>query len=324
MFKAKLDQLFIVCVMSNTPRFKRRWELFKKFVNMVRASGVDLVCVELAFGHRNFMTDSLHPSNLHLRTIEEFWHKENLINLGVAHGRRLWPKKKMVAWIDADCFPIGTTMEHWFSETWHELQHYEFVQMWEWLQPLDYHHNPLCAPNPSFMSNYIKFGTPYPKKNEKGYPAQWGSPGLAWAANLSAFDQIGGLGDAGITGGGDWYLAHMLISDLPFADFKKGGYTQQYVDYWEHRQDLADRWIKRDVGFVKGLYGHWFHGKTVNRQYNTREQILVKGKFRPDRDLKKDHQGLWQLETHERRQIWIRDELRKMFRARNEDSIDSF
>lgn len=324
MFQAKLEQMFVVLVMSNTPRYKRRWELFKKTASRIKASGIDVVCVELAFGHRNFMTDSSDPKNLQLRTIEEFWHKENLINLGIAHGRRLWPNKKMVAWIDADCFPIGKTMKQWFEETWHQLQHYEFVQMWEWLQPLDYDHNPLCSPNPSFMSNYIKWGTPYPKSKVEGYPKQWGSPGLAWAANLrTGLDKIGGIGDVGITGGGDWYLAHALISDLPFQDFKKGGYQPQYVDYWEHRQELCDKWIKRDVGFVKGLYGHWFHGKIVNRQYNTREQILVKGKFRPDRDLKRDHQGLWQLETDTREQMWMRDELRRMFRARNEDSIDS-
>ncbi len=324
MFKSKLEQMFVVAVISNTPRFKRRWELFKKFTNQVRASGVDLVCVELAFGHRHFMTDSVQPSNLHLRTHEEFWHKENLVNLGIAHGRRLWPDKQMVCWLDADCFPIGKSFRQWFHETWHELQHYEFVQMWEWLQPLDYEHNPLCSPNPSFMSNYIKWGTPYPKSKEPGYPKQWGSPGLAWACNLTdGFDKIGGIGDVGITGGGDWYLAHLLISDLPFADFKKGGYTQQYIDYWEHKQDLAEKWIKRDVGFVKGLYGHWFHGKIANRQYSTREQILVKGAFSPLTDLKRDHQGLWQLETWEPRQMWMRDELRRMFRARNEDSIDS-
>lgn len=321
MFNADLSDFFVVAVISNTPRYKRRWELFQRFIRNVEQSGVDFVAVELAFGDREFVTP-LAPNYLRLKTVEEFWHKENLINLGTSHGRRLWSHKKKVAWIDADCFPIGQSYRQWFEETWHQLQHNEFVQMWEWLQPLDFKHNPLGTANPSFMANYIKFGTPYPKAT-KGYPAQWGSPGLAWAANLSALDQIGGIGDVGITGGGDWYLAHMLISDLPFQDFKKGGYTQQYIEYWENRQELCEKWIKRDVGYVQGLYGHWFHGKIVNRQYNTREQIIVKGGLRPDQDLKRDHQGLWQLETWKNRQIWMRDELRRMFRARDEDSIDS-
>lgn len=320
MFQAKLDQMFIVSVISNTPRFKRRWELYEQFVRRVRASGIDHITVEIALGHRHFMTDPCDPTNLHLRTIEEFWHKENAIQLGIAHGRRLWPTKKMVGWVDADCAPVGKSFNDWWKETWHELQHYEFVQMWEWLQPLDYHHSPLGPPNPSFMSNYIKWGTPYPKAS-KGYPVQWGSPGLAWAANLSALDQIGGIPDAAILGAGDWYLAHMLISDLPFPDMK--GYHPDYLNYWKNKQALCEKWIKRDVGFVKGLYTHFFHGKIVNRGYNTRENILIDGQFSPQTDLKRDHQGLWQLETHDSRQMRMRDRIRQYFRARNEDSIDA-
>lgn len=320
MFEAKLEQLFVVSVISNTPRFKRRWHLYEQFVRRVRESGIDHITVEIAFGNRAFMTDASDPRNLHLRTVEEFWHKENCINLGIAHGRRIFQNKTMVAWVDADCAPVGKSFNDWWKETWHELQHYEFVQMWEWLQPLDFDHNPLGTPNPSFMANYIKHGTAYPKPT-KGYPNQWGSPGLAWAANLTALDQIGGIADAAVLGAGDWYLAHMLISDLPFPDMQK--YSADYLNYWTTRQKLCEKWIKRDVGYVKGLYTHFFHGKTINRGYNTRENILIDGKFSPIADIKRDGQGLWQLETWEPRQIKMRDQIRQYFRKRNEDSIDS-
>lgn len=329
MFDANLDDFFVVGVISNTARFRRRPELFKQFERSLQESGVDHVIVELAFGDRGHHVADHNPHYLRLRTIEEFWHKENLINLGIAHGRRLWPNKKMVGWIDGDCFPIGRTFRQWFEETWHQLQHYEFVQMWEWLQHLDFDLAPLGAGrpgfagnvSPSFMRNYIQFGTPYPEGKCPGYPFQWGSPGLAWAANLSAYDRIGGIGDVGITGGGDWYLAHMLISDLPFREMR--GYTKAYLDYWKHRQLLCERWIKRDVGYVKGLFGHFFHGKIKDRKYDSREIILKKGEFDQNTDLKRDHQGLYQLETHEPRQIWIRDMLRQYVSSRNEDSIDS-
>lgn len=319
-FSADLTDMFVVAVVSNTCRYKRRYELFEKFKAHCRESGMDFVIVELAFGDRRF--EVTHPgerNSLQLRTIEEFWHKENLIGLGIQHGRRLWPHKKRVAWIDADCEPVGRTFRQWFEETWHELQHAEFVQMWEWLQALNYNGAPLGSPSPSFMRNYVMHGTPYPKP-ANGYPMQWGSPGLAWAANLSAIDQIGGIPDAAILGAGDWYLAHLLVTDLPFQDMQK--YTHDYRHYWEHKQALAEKWIKRDVGFVRGLFTHHFHGKTVNRGYNTRENILINGRFSPHHDLKRDHQGLWQLETWEPRQIWMRDQIRRYFRARDEDSID--
>lgn len=321
MFNALLRDFFVVTVISNTCRYRRRYELFLRFKKMCEDAGVHLVVVELAFGDREFaVANSVELSHLRIRTHEEFWHKENLVNLGIAHGRRLWPHMKRVGRIDADCEPVGRSAREWFEETWHELQHYEFVQMWEWLQPLDIRLNPLGTPNPSFMANYVKFGDPYPKSG-KGYPNQWGSPGLAWAANLSALDQIHGIPDAAVLGDGDWYLAHMLISDLPFHDMHR--YSRDYREYWEHRQQLCERWIKRDVGYVSGLVMHYFHGKTVDRGYNTRENILIEGQFSPHTDLKRDHQGLWQLETWEPRQIRMRDRIRRYFRARNEDSIDS-
>lgn len=321
MFDANLDDFFVVAVVSNTARYHRRYHLAKQFIKMVKATGVDLMVVEVAFGHRPFeLTSAVDPWNLQLRTVEEFWHKENCINLGISAGRRLKPSKQRVAWIDADCAPVGISCLEWFEETWHELQHFEFVQMWEWLQPLDYYHAPLGSANPSFMANYIKYGTPYPKENS-GYPTQWGSPGLAWAANLSALDQIGHIGDVAIAGAGDWYLAHMLVSDLPQPDMQ--AYTHGYRHYWLHRQALCDKWIKKDVGYVRGLFTHFFHGEIFYRGYNWREKILIEGKFDPHTDLKRDHQGLWQLETHEPRQIFIRDKLRQYIRTRNEDSIDS-
>ncbi len=317
-----LKDFFVVAVHSNTCRYKRRPHLFNQFKKMVEASGVDMIVVELALGHRPFeVTSAVQANHLRLRSNEEFWHKENLINLGIAHARRLWPKKRRVAWIDADCAPIGRTFQEWMLETWHELQHYEIVQMWEWLQPLDIKLNPIGSPNPSFMANYIKFGNPYPKPI-KGYPRQWGSPGLAWAANLSSLDHLADMGipDGAVLGAGDWYFSHMLISDLPFPDMTK--YSRGYLEYWQHRQELCERWIKRDVGFVSGLVTHFYHGKTIDRGYNTRENILIEGQFSPHTDLKRDRQGLWQLETWTPRQMRMRDRIRQYFRFRNEDSVD--
>jgi hypothetical protein len=322
-FETLADDFFMVTVVSNAARYHRRYELFEQFQAMMEQTHVQLVAVEIAFGDRPFeVTSSSNPNHLQLRTIEEFWHKENATNLGISHGRKLWPNKKNVGWCDADCAPVGRSASEWLDETWHELQHYKFVQMWEWLLPLDYQKAPLGGATPSFMSNYIKFGTPYPSAT-KGYPVQWGSPGLCWAANISALDEINQIGDAGICGAGDWYLAHMLISDLPFADFKNSNYAPGYINYWKIRQNLCEKWIKRDVGFVSGTMTHFFHGAIKNRQYNTREQILISNQFDPATDLKRDSQGLWQLETWEPRQIRLRDQLRQYFRQRNEDSIDS-
>ncbi len=287
---------------------------------MCEHAKVPLITVELTTHQRDFeVTHHDNHMHLQLRSHEEFWHKENLLNLGIAHGRRIFPLAKKVAWIDADCSP-SRPPEDWFDETWHELERYQFVQMWEWLQPLDYHYSPLCTPNPSFMANYVKYGTPYPK-GQKGYPQQWGSPGLAWAANLDALDHIGGLPDTHILGGADWWLSHMLISDLPISGLEK--YTDGFRRRFFHQQMLCERWVKRDVGYIRGLVYHYFHGKTINRGYNTREHILIRNHYDPDTDIKRDHHGVYQMETWEPRQIAMYDQIRAYFMARSEDSIDS-
>lgn len=312
--------MFAVTMISNSCRYKRRIENYFRFEEMCAHAGIRMIVVELAFGDRAFeVTDEGNPHHVQLRTTEEFWHKENCLNIGIGHGRKLWPKAKTVCWLDSDCRPARPARD-WFNETWHELQHYKFVQMWETLQSLTNDYGGIGTPNPSFMSNYVKFGNPYPRQ-EDGYPKQWGSPGLAWAANIADLDAIGGLPDKAVLGAGDWYLAHMLVSDLPLKDMQERHYSADYRHYWERIQKLCNRHIKRDVGYVKGLVLHDAHGKIVNRGYNTRENILIKYQFSPLHDLKRDLQGVYQLETEELRQIQMYADIRRYFRCRNEDEI---
>jgi hypothetical protein len=322
------ENFFVVTVVSNPVRYKRRYELFHRFKDMCNNAGVNLMVVEQAFGDRPFeVTKRGDPWNLQLRSVDELWVKENLINLGVAQGCRNLPEAKYVAWIDADCRPARPYGD-WFRETYHQLQHYQFVQMWEHIQDLDSDFNPLGPVAPSFMANYVKYGTPYPKgvgTNIKTYPyhqdgpISWGSPGLAWAANIEAFNQIGGLPDQAILGAGDWYLAHMLIHTLELPGMKD--YSPGYRESWLKIQERCDRWIKKDVGYVSGLVFHDYHGRKVNRKYNTRERILIENKYDPSTDIKYDVYGQLMLETWEPRQIRLRDQIRAYFRARNEDDI---
>jgi hypothetical protein len=216
---ADLSKFWVITVLSNPIRFKRRYELYWKFAEMCEHAKVNLITVEQAFGNRQFMVT--RPDNryhLQVRTVEELWHKENMINLGVKHACTIGEVRE-VAWVDADCRPARTYRD-WFEETWHQLQHYEFVQMWENLIDLDYSYNPIGGAQSGFMANYIKYGTPDPSQfhaiqnaNEEYYPYSskiFGRPGLAWAANIDAWNKVGGLIDFSILGAGDWYMAHEI------------------------------------------------------------------------------------------------------------------
>jgi hypothetical protein len=328
---ADLSKFWVILVVSNPVRYKRRYELYLDMIDTLDAAGItNVITVEQAFGNRPFMvTDANNPKHLQVRSVEEVWHKENMINMGVKHALTLYPDGvREVAWIDADC-RSAMPIRDWIEETWHALQHYQFVQMWEQMIDLDANYNAIGGTQPSFMANYVKYGTPTPDEmqalsddhNAYSYGhTLFGRPGLAWAANIDAFNKVGGLIDFCILGAADWYMAHALVGSLHVATGDCN--TSSYVKKLYHWQDLAERWIRRDVGYVKGLVYHDFHGKKVNRGYGTRGKILVDCQFDPDTDLKYDAHGLIQLETWDQRQMQLRDKLRGYFRARNEDSID--
>jgi hypothetical protein len=319
---ADLSHFWVVTVLSNPVRYKRRYQLYGHFKDMCEAAGVRLVTVELAFGDRPFMiTDAMNPNHLQLRTVEELWHKENMGNLGAQHAARLDPKIKQIAWIDGDLRPMCPARQ-WFEETWHELQHYQFVQMYESIMNLDSEHNPLNGPSLSFMGSYMRGARATPSITSAGgyvTPGSFwlGSPGGAWAANIDAYNQVGGLIDFCALGSGDWHMAQGLLGILEpgKGETWSPGYSKKLYD-WQLR---ALRWIKKDVGVVKGGITHDHHGPMQFRYYVSRKDILVRHQYDPHTDLKQDHQGLWQLETWDERQINLRDAVRSYFRARMED-----
>src|SRR6185312_15440002 len=120
------ETLHVVTAISNTNRYRSRYELYREFEPYVLNSGGDLYTVEMAFGDRpHEVTVRTNPKHLQLFSSTELWHKENMINLGVARLPSDW---KYVAWIDAD---VSFTRHDWVKETLHQLQHYDVVQMFE-------------------------------------------------------------------------------------------------------------------------------------------------------------------------------------------------
>jgi hypothetical protein len=152
------------------------------------------------------------------------------------------------------------------------------------------------------------------------YYPNW-HPGFAWAARREAIDALGGLIDRSILGAGDRHMALSLIGKG--ASSVERNMTPHYhrmIAQWENR---AERYIRRDVGFIPGTVLHSWHGKKKDRGYFDRWKILTSNRFDPMQDLKADWQGLYQLVDHgDARSVKLRDDIRAYFRARNEDSID--
>lgn len=314
------EKLYVVAVISNGVRYKSRYSLFKQFEKEMLANpDVVLFTVEAAFGDRpHEVTDSSNPHHVQLRTWDEVWHKENMINIGVQHVIRQYPKASYIAWIDTD---VRFQRGDWAIETLHQLQHHQVVQMWSHAVDLGPNAEAL-ATHHSFIKQYTS-GAPYCYGGKKAsYNTHW-HPGYAWAMRVEAWHHLGGLIETAILGAGDNHMAHALVGMLDFTcDKKLHSSYFKHLNIWAER---AERWIRRDVGFVQGTLTHYWHGKKKDRGYHDRWQILVNHQFDPDQDLKRDGQGLLQLvDRGDVRSIKFRDDIRKYFRSRNEDSIDLF
>lgn len=322
-----LKDFVVVTCISNPVRYKSRYELYKKFADMCYYAGVKLITIEMAFGDRPFVIterDNLH--HLQVRSVDELWHKENMLNLAMQYSLQIYPDTKYFAWVDADVMPTRPPKE-WFEETWHQLQHYHVVQMFEHSIDLDPNYNQVGERRQGFIAKYFENGFRRPDKAGRwqtydggSYGTTQGHTGFAWAATKEAISSVGGLVDKAILGAGDWHMAHAFIGavdmSLPHLSSPK------YAEYLHQWQTLCERYIKRDVGFVSGTIYHYWHGKKADRKYWDRWRILNDNHYDPDRDLKPDAQGLLQLESWEPRQLMLRDQIRMYFRQRNEDSID--
>ena len=197
-----ISKFYVVAVISNPVRYKSRYTLYKKFEAEMKAANANLMTVEIAFGSRPFeVTEAGNPMNLQLRTWDEIWHKENMINLGI---RRLPSDWEYVAWIDAD---VSFIRPDWITETVHQLQHYQVVQMFQ--NAID------LGPRGEALDTHNSFGWCW--LNGKALQVNWKPymiyphTGFAWAARREAIDHLGGLIDTAILGAADHHMAWSLI-----------------------------------------------------------------------------------------------------------------
>lgn len=303
-------------MISNPIRFASRYRLYEKFARHMQESGVQLWTAEAAFGDRPFtVTQPDNPRHLQVRSFDELWHKENALNL---LAERLPYDWQYIAWIDADIEFTHWRGDHsWVSETVHALQHYMVVQLFQ--NAID------LGPNGEALQTHHGFVWSYLSGRPRriGYGLNHWHPGFAWAARREAWDSIGGLIDVGILGAGDNHMGYGFIGEIDTPYSVNQSVNPEYLEHLRLWQSRAERYVRRDLGFIHGTILHNWHGKKKDRRYNDRWKILVDHQFTPRADVKRDYQGLWQLDDHgDLRSIRLRDDIRAYFRSRNEDSID--
>ena len=308
-----LDKAHIITMISNPVRYESRYELFFPFQEHILKSTPNLWVCEVQTGDRPFcVTEKDNPQHLQLRTIEEFWVKENALNLIAAKMATSRPDWGYVGWFDAD---IEFTRRDWLSEMIHQLQVYHVIQCFETATDLGPTGQAINI-HESFMSKYLKGGAPHPGdlSDDEEFYMQHGHPGYAWACTRKAWNTMGGLYDRSILGSGDRNMAYALIGrvEQSYNEAIDESYKRDLEDY--QRECLL---LGMDVGCMPGNILHAYHGPKQLRGYKSRWEILVDNKYDPDRDIKRDAQMLYQLTSRKPR---LRDDIRNYFRVRDEDS----
>lgn len=296
-----LSGFYVVTMVSNPERFASRGRLYCKFRQHMQDTGVSLLTAEIAFGGRPHEHDG--DGMIRLRSDHQLWHKENALNIAISRLPDDW---RYVAWIDAD---VHFLRPDWATETIEQLQHFQVVQMFQ--QAID------LGPECEALATHQGFVHCWRAGRRRGKDYTFWHPGYAWAARREAIDSLGGLIDWGILGAGDHHMALALIGSV--QDSLPGETLARYNRKCRLWQERAESGVRRNVGFVPGTILHDWHGKKADRRYVDRWKILLQHGYDPDNDIRRDWQGLIQLDPRKPR---LRDDIRAYFRARREDSTD--
>jgi hypothetical protein len=302
------NTLYVIGVISNPVRYHSRYRLFREWKKrMEETPCVKVVTCELAFGHRKHeVTDPMNPFDLQLRTNQELWHKENLINLATRALPKHW---KYVAWIDCD---ISFPDKGWAQETLHQLQHYDLVQPWRDCVDLGVNGNILQH----FQSFAYIHSLGVRKQTHPSQPYKYAHSGFAWACTRKFWENVKGLMERCIVGSADHHMAWASINQVEHS--VHGKMPDSFKRYAKEWQRDAFRVTQGNLGYVKTRIEHHFHGPKSKRYYRERWQMFIDHQFDPYTDLSYDEQGVLRLNGKPA----LEEEIRKYFRSRHEDSIE--
>lgn len=315
--------LHVIAVVSNPARFKSRFGLYEEFAEHVRKHPmVHLVTLEVATGHvPHEVTDQLDPDHTQLSHRSELWIKENMINLAV---RRLPQDWKYMAWIDAD---ISFLNPNWAEETIRQLQTHNVVQLFESAADLGPRRN-IIKLNQGFAASYVRgeervfnsesCGYGYDEGDRERLRSAFWHPGYAWAIRREAYENLdGGLLDFAILGSADHHMALSFIGEVKHS--LPTGLHEKYYQKIMEWEAAALRAANKDIGYVSGSILHNWHGPKAARKYVGRWDVLKEHQYNPFEDVARDENGLLYLSNHHK--TGLRDDIRRYFRQRDEDSL---
>ena len=298
----RADLLHVVTAIANPIRWESRIRLYREFERHMLESGVHLTTVECAYGDRPFeLAGDPRVNHVAVRARSLVWTKENLLNIGISRLPQDW---KYVAWIDAD---IAFRRAGWAAETVHALQQYDVVQPWTDCYDL--------GPRDEHLQAHRSFCKQWMDQQPVGPgPYRFAHPGYAWAATRGALEHLGGLVETAALGAADHHMALALAGKMEQS--LPGGIEPGYVRPIALWQARATAHIAGNIGCIPGTIEHSWHGAKTRRRYVDRWQVLVRHRFDPFTDLKRNIWGVFELAGNK---PGLRRDIDAYMRGRDED-----
>ena len=145
---------------------------------------------------------------------------------------------------------------------------------------------------------------------------------MAWAERRNWLEDLGGLPDRAIIGGGDLQAAFGLLNILDeYKNILQMHGSATYVsDHSLQWANQAQRKAPR-IGHIGGAILHLNHGDRSRRYYANRQKELMRTGFLPDQHLELDAGGAWRFNAAA--PVKARQLMASYFRSRREDGTDA-
>ena len=251
---------------SDNPWMSRNYREFSR-----QMSDTPFFTVELSFTG-DYQTDAIlkieagdnHPP----------WQKERLLNLLVD---RLPPEIDSLAWVDSNILFLNPD---WYQQTEQALQDHPVVQPFSSAYWLD--------KKGAIEQNSLS------QRASSGYWSRYPRPycGCAWAMRRESWDQIGGLFDSDIVGGGDVWMAHAFYSEKSGQFLRQTSRTmfESFAKYIERCHQV----FQGHVGNIRGDILHMYQGELNERLFWVRHQAMKHYCYNPLTDIDTSTSGLLQ------------------------------
>ncbi len=286
-----METLYVVTCVANPLRWQSREALARAAIaSWLQSPNVHVTLVEVAYGSRGFGLADLAGTRINhvgVRATTLAWNKECLLNIGAT---RLPNGAEKIGFFDAD---VMFRRAHWADEMLASLDLYPVTQPWDTAYDLGPHDEHIQT-HKSFASLWHA-GKPVKATGPKfwkfsGGPYEYAHSGYAWGWQRRALDRIGGLFELGGMGSGDHHMALGMVGS-PEASLP-GGVSSAYRDAVQTWSARAASEINGKLGFSHGTVEHPFHGRKVDRAYETRWGMFIDHSFNPHADLKRNAYGV--------------------------------